>query len=45
MALLIIKRTDADGYYWTIFDNVRRTFNVNNHTLNPESNRAEETSG
>ena len=44
-ALLIIKRTDTDGYYWTLFDSARRTFNVNNHTLNPESNRAEETSG
>jgi hypothetical protein len=44
-AWLLIKRTDTDGYNWTVFDSERRSYNVNNHSLNPNNINVEETAG
>jgi len=44
-AWVLIKRIDDTGFFWTLFDNVRRTINPNNHTLNPNNTNEEETGG
>jgi hypothetical protein len=45
-AWVLIKRNDnAQGGNWTLFDNARRAYNVNNYTLNPDREQPEETNG
>ena len=44
-AWVLIKRTTTDGYYWTLFDNARKSTNPVNHTLNPDQANVEETDG
>jgi len=44
-AFVMIKRTDASGYYWVIFDEKRVGYNPSNWTLAPNSSNAESQGG
>ncbi len=44
-AWVLIRRIDASGYYWTLFDSSRKPTNPADHTLNPNLSYMEETTG
>jgi hypothetical protein len=44
-AFILIKRTDASGDDWSIYDNKRPGYNITQDLLNPNTSAAETTGG